>query len=84
MNKVVAIIWQDHFSIHQESWPLKIDQMAIPTLSVGVVVEETEEYIVLASTIERIGGTDIDAMVIYKDSIISEKQYGEIEVELNY
>lgn len=83
MSKILVILWRDHFSFVRETWPFNIDRYNIPTLSIGAAIEDNDDYVVLASTIEKVSGeTDVDAIVIYKNSILSSKEYGEIEITL--
>lgn len=80
--KVVGIFWQDHTAYSQVNpKSLSIKKALRPTLSIGLVFKETENEIVLISSLERYANRDeADFMIILKGTILSMKEYGTIEL----
>lgn len=79
---VVAVLWQDHYFITRQSLPKNPDDLLIPTLTVGLLVDETDTVVVIAAEIERYPDKD-DATytVIVKNSIIGEiKTFGKLKI----
>jgi len=78
--KVVCILWLDHLHVNRSSlggWK----KAQTPTLSIGLIVDETEKALVLASDIERYEERDdVTYTIIYKSAIQSIKEYGSIKI----
>jgi hypothetical protein len=81
---VVAVLWEDHSTFDRVLIPENPDTVITPTLSIGVIIKETEKVIVLVHDIERYahdGSYEASYMIIYKACIVSIKKYGKIEIE---
>lgn len=81
--KVVAILWQDHYTVSREELPNDPDSALLtPTLSFGIIVKETDKTILLVSDIERYSDRDeATYLLILKSTIEGIQTYGEIVVE---
>jgi len=78
---LVAIIWEDHTAASRTTLPRKPDDFITVVLSVGIIIEETEKVIVLASEIERYEERDdVSYIVIIKSTIVSRQLYGTIKI----
>lgn len=78
---IVAVLWEDHTRVERESLPDDPDKVVIPTLSVGIIMQETKKVIVLVSNIERyVDSDDCNYLIIYKGSIIGQQDYGTIKL----
>lgn len=77
-----AILWNDHLYADRQRLPdFPDDLTSDPTLSVGIVIKETDNTLVLASTIEP-GAEKLTYLVILKPTIISMKKYGSIKLAI--
>jgi hypothetical protein len=80
--KVSAILWQDHYHFNRQSMVKNPEKAISPTLSVGIVYKETKNTITLVSEIERYEEhDDTSFLIILKNSIISSRDYGVIELK---
>jgi hypothetical protein len=78
--KVVAVIWNDHMRVSRGE--LKRTPNMVSTLTFGIIVEKTKQYIIVASDLERYDDRDDSTyMVIYRSNIQAIKEYGEIEID---
>lgn len=78
---LVAIIWEDHTAASRTSLPKNPDEFVTLVLSIGIIVEETEKVLVLASEIERYEERDdVSYIVIIKSTIVSREVYGTIKI----
>lgn len=80
--EIVAALWEDHTEFRGAELPLNLDELIIPTLSIGFLYKETERFIVLVSDVERTEYIDAcNFTVILKAALIGPlKEYGTIEV----
>lgn len=80
--KIVAVLWEDHTRFTSSPMTNDPDGAIIPTLSVGILYKTTEKSYVIISDIEKYDNRD-DATytIIRKPAIISQQDYGEIELE---
>lgn len=79
---IEIILWEDHMRVEREALPKNPDVFVSPTLSVGIVLRETEKVIVLVSNIERYPDRDdCNYLIIYKGSIISRAKKGTIKLK---
>lgn len=77
---VAVVLWEDHFHISRDSLPTNPDEEN-PTLSVGLIMKETEKVIVLVHDIEKYDEhDDFSYLVIYKSLILGIKKYGTIKL----
>lgn len=80
--QVVVVLWDDHMGVDRDSLPKNPDNLIIPVLSVGIILEETEKVIVLASCIERYAERDdVSYLVILKSTILSTKNFGILKLK---
>ena len=81
---IESILWEDHTHVSRGPLPDDPDNSIIPTLSFGVVLQETVKSLVLAHDIERYHGQDdeISYTLIFKASIVARKKYGKIKLSL--
>jgi hypothetical protein len=78
---IVAVLWEDHLHVTRESIPKDADKELIPTLSIGILYNETEKTITLVSDIERYHDRDDTTfLIILKSTVVSLKEYGMIKV----
>lgn len=79
-HKIVAILWEDHTRFDRTSMRDPNDALT-PTLSVGILYKKTKKFYVLVTDIERYGDRDdCTYTVIGRHAIISQQDYGEIEL----
>jgi len=79
--EVAAIFWADHIRFEREPLKKNPDEEIRPTLSVGIIVNETDKVVVLASDIERYATRDdLNYMIIIKSAIVGRKTYGTIKM----
>lgn len=79
---VVVVLWEDHLSRDGFAIPLDPDELIErPTVSVGLLVRETDKCLVIASDLERYEDRD-DATytVILKNAVVGMKSYGKMEL----
>lgn len=78
--EIEAVLWEDHYHVMGSALPEDIDYIP-PTLTVGIILKETEKVIAIIHDIERFGeGLDLSYSVILKSAIISRKKFGTIEI----
>lgn len=78
---IAVILWEDHTAASRTNLPKNPDKFITPVLSVGLIIEETDKVLVLASDIERYEERDdVSYIVIIKSTIISRKIYGTIKI----
>lgn len=77
-----SILWEDHSHIERGAIPQDPDTFVLPTLSVGIVIKETDKTIILVSDIERYSyqKDDVTFMLIFKSAILARKKYGKIKI----
>jgi hypothetical protein len=79
---LVAVLWDDHTAASRTNLPKNPDKFITTVLSVGIILEETDKVIVLASEIERYDERDdVSYIVIIKSTIISIKKYGSLKIK---
>lgn len=79
---LVAVLWDDHTAASRTSLPKNPDKFIVTVLSVGLILEETEKVIVLASDVEKYSDRDdVSYIVIVKSTIISRKIYGTLKLK---
>lgn len=79
---LVAVLWDDHTAASRTELPKNPDKFVTTVLSVGLILEETEKVIVLASDIEKYSDRDdVSYVVIIKSTIISRKVYGTLKLK---
>jgi hypothetical protein len=84
--KIGAILWQDHLKVDRNDIPDDPDEaievLLRPTLSVGMIMRETEKSVLLVFDIERYGDHDEGTyLIILRPNILGITTYGEIELE---
>lgn len=78
---VVTIIWEDHLKVDRSPLPKDPDESIETTLSIGIIVDETEKVIVLASDIERYADRDeCSYLIVFKSTILAVKEYGKVKI----
>jgi len=78
---IVAILWEDHIAFDREPLKKNPESTIIPTLSIGIVIQETEKVVVLANQWERYtNADDFKFLVLLKPAIIERKTYGTIKL----
>jgi hypothetical protein len=78
---IAIIFWEDHYSVVSSTLPENIDDVT-PTLSVGLIIEETDKALVLAHDIEKYTERDdLTYTVILKNAVVGKKVYGKIKIE---
>lgn len=79
--KVVAVLWDDHEFFTRTQMVKNPDEEILPTLTVGILYKETKKSLVIVSFLERYPqGDDATYWVILKGTIVSVKEFGEIEI----
>lgn len=79
---LVAVLWEDHTGASRTSLPKNPDKFIITVLSVGLIIEETDKVIVLASEIEKYDDRDdVTFIAIIKSTIISTKKFGSLKIK---
>lgn len=81
--EVAVILWDDHRYINRDRLPINPDDLfSYPTLSVGLILGETEKALVLVHDIERFDDRDDSTYtVILKSTVVGKKVYGKIELD---
>jgi len=78
---IAVIFWEDHYHATTSSLPQNIDDVT-PTLSVGLIIEETDKALVIAHDIEKYDERDdLSYTVILKNAVVGRKVYGSIQIE---
>lgn len=78
---IAVILWNDHMGVTRAALPKNPEDIITPVLSVGIIIEETLNLIVLASEIEHYEERDdVSYVLILKPTIISRKIYGTIKI----
>lgn len=81
--KVVAVFWEDHITRVAEDIPENPDEVfESPTLTVGILLRETDKSLLIAHDIERFSEYDNGTYtVILKNAVINRKDFGELDLE---
>ena len=81
--RVVAILWEDHVTKLGAEIPENPDEVFdLPTLTVGILMRETDKSLLVAHDIERLEDYDNSTYtIILKNAIINKKDFGEISLE---
>lgn len=79
----VAVFWEDHYSTITSPIPKNPDDIVTtPTLTVGILLCETEKTLLIAHDIERYEDHDnASYTVLIKQAIVGRKKYGSIELD---
>jgi hypothetical protein len=80
---IVAVIWEDHTAFSRAKLPKTNDlsDYIRPSLTLGLLYKKTKKYIIVASNIDRYEeGDQADFIVIFRDAILSTKEYGTIKI----
>jgi len=80
---IVAIIWEDHVTRFSSEIPENADDViGSPTLTVGILLTETDKSYLVAHDIERHEDRD-DATytVIIKNAVLSIKKFGDLSLD---
>jgi hypothetical protein len=82
---IESILWEDHTHVERGPLPDNPDDFVLPTLSIGIVLKETDKALVLVSEIERYRNQEDDMTytLIFKDAIVGRKKYGKIELSID-
>lgn len=76
--EIAVILWEDHYHSTMGPLPETIDEIT-PTLTVGIILEETEKALLIAHDIEKYADRDeVAYSVILKNSIVSREKFGKI------
>jgi hypothetical protein len=80
---IIAVFWEDHISGDRCPIPSNPDDLFNrPTLSVGILLSETEKSLLLVSNIERYDERDETTfMAILKSTVVAIQKYGTIPLE---
>jgi hypothetical protein len=80
--KVIAVFWEDHTTKVGAEIPKNPDEVFdVPTLTVGILLRETDKSLLVAHDIERLENVDNSIYtVILKSTIISTKVFGRINL----
>jgi hypothetical protein len=79
---IAAILWEDHFWASRTELPKDPDAEINLTLSIGLIMDETDKVLVLVHDIERYNDRDDTTFtVILKPTIKGRQEYGTIEIE---
>lgn len=81
--KVVAILWEDHITKMGAEIPKNPDEVFdIPTLTVGILMRETDKSLLIAHDLERLEEFDNSTYtVILKNAIINRREFGKLDLE---
>lgn len=79
---IVAVLWNDpHIFLRTELPDEDLEDYIIPTLTVGLLYKQTDDYVVLVHTAERQFHLDEgDFTIIFNGCIISMKEFGTIKL----
>lgn len=79
---IIGVLWQDHITVIAQELPDDPDSVVeLPTLTIGVLVRETDKTLLIAHDVE-LGTTVSTHSIIYKNAILNRKIYGEIRLEI--
>jgi hypothetical protein len=83
---VVAVLWDDHLQVTRGDIPKNPDKLVLkPTLSVGILVKETEKCYLIVSDVEKYGDYDSgNYMIIFKSTVTGIKRFGEIKLNIKF
>ncbi len=77
---IVAIMWEDHMTTISSQIPKNPDEsIEVPTLTVGILLSETDKTYLVAHDVERL--TDIDNgtySIILKSTVTGIKKFGNL------
>lgn len=81
---IVAILWDDHLQVTRGEIPKNPDKVVLkPTLTVGILIKETDKYYLIVSDIEKYADYDNGTyMIIYKNAVVGFKEYGKIKIDV--
>lgn len=80
--KIIGVLWQDHITRVAQELPDDPDSVVeLPTLTVGILLQETDKTLLIAHDVE-LGTTVSTHSIIYKNAIVAMMDYGEIELEI--
>lgn len=81
---IVAILWDDHVQVSREEIPKNPEDVVLkPTLSVGILIKETEKCYLIVSDIEKYAEYDSgNYIVIFKHAVVGIKEFGKIRLKL--
>lgn len=78
---IAAVFWDDHSQVYRNVLPKNPDSLIIPVLTVGIILDETDDVLVIASDIEKyLDRDDVSYTVIIKSTIKGIKIYGKIKI----
>jgi hypothetical protein len=78
---IVAVLWKDHIAFTRSPLTKDIGEQQKPTISFGIIVQDTPEFLIVTSDIERYNDRDdMTFTLIYKGTIVSVKKYGTIKI----
>lgn len=79
---IIGVLWDDHITKVATEIPFGTDiDDELPTLTVGILLSQTDKYIVIGHDVEL--GSNISTYTkILKSTITNTTRYGNIELEL--
>lgn len=79
---IIGVLWQDHITRVAQELPDDPDSVVeLPTLTVGILLRETDKTLLIAHDVE-LGTTVSTHSIIYKNAVMTTINYGEIELEV--
>lgn len=81
--RVIAVLWEDHISKIGAEIPKNPDEVFdVPTLTVGILLRETDKSLLVAHDIERLESIDNSTYtVILKSAVLSIRDFGKLKLD---
>lgn len=81
--RVIGVLWEDHITKIGAEIPENPDtEFEVPTLTVGILLRETDKSLLVAHDLERLETADYGTYsTILKNAIIAIKEFGNIDLE---
>lgn len=79
---IVAVLWNDpHIMLRSQLPNGTVKDIIVPTLTVGILHEQTDEYVSIIHNLERSEGFDeSDYTIIFSGCVVSIQEYGKIKL----
>lgn len=79
---IVAIIWEDHVTRISSEIPKNSDELIdSPTITVGILLSETDKTYLVAHDVERYDSYDNGTYtVILKNTVVGFKNFGDLQL----
>lgn len=78
---IVSVLWNDPHIVIREEIPANMDSLVFgPTLTIGLLVKKTKDFIVLVHTLERSEIDEADYTLIFTGCIVAIKEHASLKI----